>query len=108
MTDQTDKPETNGRDKRGRFGPGNRGGPGRPVSTAALSFREEFRRAVQPGDIAAAARKLIDAARAGSLDACKELFDRTIGRPGPAEFSAEIEAIAVEIEQLKQDAKHGK
>lgn len=108
MTDESDKPDTNGRDKRGRFGRGNAGGPGRPASRQLMTFREAFRSAVTADDIKEAAKKLVAAARAGSLEACRELFDRTIGRPGPAEYSAELEAIAAEIEQLKKDAKHGK
>lgn len=94
---------TGNRDRRGRFGPGNPGGPGRPPSAAVMMFRAEFREAVEAGDIRAAARKLIEAAKRGDLNAASELFDRTIGRPAPADLTEDLADLREQIEQLRKE-----
>ncbi len=70
----------NGRDGRGRFLPGNRGGPGNPHVVQVNQLRSALLRAVSPKDIRAVIRKLVKMATAGNIEAAKLLMDRCIGK----------------------------
>lgn len=82
------EPTRIGRDASGRFAPGNPGGPGAIAherTKRARELRQAMHDAVTPQDMAAIARALIDKAKAGEVGAARELLDRIIGRPLPAE-----------------------
>lgn len=99
--DKPDNPTGNGpRDGRGRFAPGNAGGPGRPPSAEVLAFRRAFRNAISADDITAAAKELARLARSGDLDAIRELFDRCLGRPVSQDWSEEIADLREELIHL--------
>jgi hypothetical protein len=77
-----------GRDTKGRFGPGNRGGPGGSRRRAA-ELRQAAEEAVSPDVIGAAMRKCAVLALQGNLTALRILLDRTLGRPPEAQADAE-------------------
>ncbi len=82
------EPTRIGRDASGRFAPGNPGGPGAIAherTKRARELRQALHDAVTPEDVAAVARALVDRAKAGDVAAARELLDRIIGRPLPAE-----------------------
>ena len=68
------------RDERGRFLPGNRGGPGCPFGKRAELFRSAIMRTVTEADMEAIVGKLIAQAKAGDIRATALLFDRVLGR----------------------------
>jgi hypothetical protein len=75
---------TSQRDPRGRFAQGNKGGPGNPFARRTAQFRKVLLEVVTDEDIQAAARKLIEQARAGDLAAIRILFSYAIGKPTAA------------------------
>lgn len=87
------EPFGNGRDGRGRFTPGNRGGPGNPHAAQVARLRAAMLEAITPEDVAAAIRALADAARQGNVQAIRELLDRGIGKPTEPDFLERLEAL---------------
>lgn len=75
---------TEGRDARGRFAPGNAGGPGNPFARRVAQFRRVLCETVTDEDIQAVARALIVKAQEGDVAAARLLFSYTIGQPAPA------------------------
>ena len=71
----------NGRDDKGRFLPGNGGGPGNPLAKRSNELRSMLLAAVTEADLAAVVKTLVDQARAGEPWAVKEFMDRVMGRP---------------------------
>jgi len=69
------------RDDKGRFLPGNPGGPGNPQARNVGTWRQALAGAVSAEDVAEVTRKLVEAAKAGEPWAVKEFFDRTMGKP---------------------------
>lgn len=86
---ETETPLANGengssddfRDRKGRFLPGNPGGPGNPQARNVGTWRLALADAVSAEDMAEVARKLVKAAKKGAPWAVKELFDRCLGKP---------------------------
>ncbi len=75
------QPSQNGRNGRGQFAAGNKGGPGNPHARRVHRLRAALLRAATPADFEQIARSLIEKAKTGDIPAIKELFDRTIGKP---------------------------
>ena len=73
-----------GRDARGRFAPGNPGGPGNPFARQVAALRQAFVRAVPPERIERIASKMADLADAGDVQAAKLVMAYAIGKPQPA------------------------
>jgi len=73
----------NGRDGRGRFTPGNKGGPGNPFARRTARLRSLLLEAVTDEDMQLMAQKLVVLAKAGDLAAMKLLFGYVIGKPIP-------------------------
>jgi len=94
------------RDARGRFLPGNSGGPGRPPAASVHEHRAALVNAVTPDDIRAVARMLVDRALEGDVGAAKLLFERLFGPPVAAdvlERIAELEAfLGGELRELRE------
>jgi hypothetical protein len=70
-----------GRDARGRFTRGNRGGPGNPFTRRLAALRRALLNCLTHDDLQTTARKLIEQARSGDLAAIKLLFAYIVGKP---------------------------
>ena len=73
-------PSRNGRTARGRFAPGNPGGPGNPYAKRVADLRAALLESVTEADIRAVARALVKRAKAGEVPAIRELLDRLVGK----------------------------
>jgi hypothetical protein len=73
-----------GRDARGRFVAGNKGGPGNPFARQTARLRKAMLAVVTDEDMQAIAAKLIELARGGDVAAAKVLLAYVIGRPAEA------------------------
>jgi hypothetical protein len=82
-----------GRDNRGRFAKGNRGGPGNPQAKRTAVLRAALADAVTAEDVRAIAKRLVIEAKSGDISAVRELLDRVIGRPVPADVLERVEAL---------------
>ena len=83
----------NGRERSGRFAPGNGGGPGNPHSKQTARLRSALLRAVSEGDLEKAAAAVLKKAIGGDVIAFRELCDRLLGKPSPTELLERIEAL---------------
>ena len=83
------KPET-GRDRGGRFLPGNPGGPGGPRRGVRVDYRDAVNRACTPADLEEVVRALVREAMAGSEQAAAILLERVLGKPRRAEDGATL------------------
>ena len=91
---------SNGRDSKGRFAPGNAGGPGNPRAVQREAWIKALTKAVTPEDIGKVVKVLVKAALAGEKWAIPELLNRTVGKP--------TEHVAVEGDQSYQIViRHG-
>src|SRR5205807_2395576 len=73
-----------GRDSHGRFGKGNRGGPGNPFARQVGALRSALLSALTPQDIAAAAQELLRQAKEGNVAAARLLLSYALGKPAAA------------------------
>jgi hypothetical protein len=105
----------NGRDSKGRFAPGNSGGPGNPFARQTAQLRSALVRRVTSEDMEAIADELVFKAKNGNLAAIKLLFQYVIGKPAAAvnpdtldvqEFR-EVYAPRKEIMELGTQLVHG-
>lgn len=76
----TDKDDNTGRDEKGRFAPGNPGGPG-GSRKRAKEFQRAAEEAVTPEHIQALVRKAMRQALEGDLHAMRFVTERVMGRP---------------------------
>ena len=74
-------PTTNGHDKKGRFLPGNPGGPGNPHVHKVAKLRAAMLSAVTEKDMRAITKKLVTLATDGDLKAIELLLNRICGKP---------------------------
>jgi hypothetical protein len=87
-----------GRDDRGRFAKGNGGGPGNPLGPQVEKLRAALIAAITTDDIVDIARALIKGAKNGNVQAAREVFDRSIGKPMQAvELTADGATLKGEI-----------
>ncbi len=94
MTTTTDPTHAhNARDTRGRFAPGNAGGPGNPQGGTVERLRHALLSAVTEDDLRAIAATLIRNARDGDITAVKELLNRVLGRPTDSDTLARLERL---------------
>lgn len=70
-----------GRDSRGRFVEGNKGGPGNPRARDAHTWRQALADSISPDDVAEVVQRLLEAAKSGKAWAIRELLDRCLGKP---------------------------
>lgn len=73
-------PSPNGRTAKGRFAKGNPGGPGNPHGSQVAKLRAALLNAVSVDDIEAVARSLVAQAKAGEIQAARELLNRVMGK----------------------------
>jgi hypothetical protein len=76
--------KNNGRDARGRFIPGNKGGPGNPFARKVAELRKTLVNFVTEDDMKHIAFVLKEKAMGGDIDAIKLLFQYVIGKPNEA------------------------
>jgi len=75
------KDTTSGRDSRGRFAPGNPGGPGNPHARKVAELRQALVNFVTAEDMKEIALILKEKAKMGNLAAIKLLFQYVLGKP---------------------------
>ena len=85
----------NGRDARGRFAPGNAGGPGNPFARRVAQLRKVLLEAVSDADLQIVAEQLVVKAKMGDLAATKLLFQYVLGKP-----AATVDPDAVDVEEV--------
>jgi hypothetical protein len=93
---QSGKPSANGsigRDSKGRFVAGNRGGPGNPYGRQVAKLRSALLSAVDPKDIKQIVAKLIVRSKEGDIVAIRELLDRCIGKAVEMDFIERLEKL---------------
>lgn len=73
-----------GRDDRGRFAKGNKGGPGNPFMRRAAALRQAFSEAVNESNLGVLATMLVTRALQGDTAAAKLVLEYTVGKPGAA------------------------
>lgn len=88
-----------GRDGRGRFAPGNRGGPGNPLAPQVAKLRAAMLKAVSARDMREITDKLVELAKAGNVAAIKEVFERTLGKPQEADLIERLEALEAALDE---------
>jgi hypothetical protein len=81
---RTNAEPSNGRDSKGRFAPGNSGGPGNPFARQTAQLRSALVQRVTREDMERIADDLVFMATNGNLAAIKLLFQYVIGRPAAA------------------------
>jgi hypothetical protein len=95
----------NGRDARGRFAPGNVGGPGNPFARRVAQLRTVLLEAVSDEDLRIVAEQLVVKAKMGDLAATKLLFQYVVGKP-----AATVDPDALDVEEIelyKRAPAHG-
>lgn len=80
----TVRPGLDGRIEGGRFAPGNAIGRGNPHAKRMHEFRKALLDSAQPDDIQRVARRLVEAAEAGDVQAAKLWLEYVIGKPPQA------------------------
>ncbi|MEZ6319211.1 MAG: hypothetical protein R3B49_10750 [Phycisphaerales bacterium] len=88
------------RDDRGRFAPGNRGGPGNPHAAQTARLRAALMRKLDEGCIEEAADALMAEVRTGNIMAVREVLDRTIGRPVPSDVLERVARLEELLERM--------
>ena len=77
----------------GRFAAGNPGGPGNPHARQVAALRSALLDAVTPADMTAIVAKLVTDAKAGSVQAAKEVLERVLGKPIEPDLLERIERL---------------
>jgi len=72
------------RDSRGRFTPGNKGGPGNPFNRRVAALRQVLLQSVSEQDISAIVATLVEQAKGGDQAAAKLVLSYTVGKPTTA------------------------
>ena len=73
--------EVPGRDSRGRFTAGNKGGPGNPFARKSAALRQAMLDAVTAEDLQAIMRQLSQKAQQGDVPAARLVLSYTVGKP---------------------------
>lgn len=107
VLDRDDVPSANGgngliRDAKGRFLPGNCGGPGNPNARSVATWRQALASSVSAADVAEVTAKLLEAAKAGEPWAIRELLDRCLGKPH-VEIGVQAQAEMEQVRQYSED-----
>lgn len=93
MNDRQQTTVTAERDARGRFLPGNKGGPGNPFAAQVGRLRAALLRAVKPADLREVVTALLEQAKSGNVAAARLVLEYCLGRPVEADVIERIEAI---------------
>jgi hypothetical protein len=95
----------NGRDSSGRFAPGNKLGRGNPFNKRACELRTALLEAVGPEDVRDIAQALVAAAKAGCVVSAREVFNRVLGTPSPADVLARLEALEDKVDERQRQTR---
>lgn len=90
--------DNGGRDERGRFTAGNRGGTGNPLSKRVNRLRSALLNAVSEADMQSVIAALVEKAKKGDVAACRVLFERVLGPPIAADIIERIEILEAKHE----------
>lgn len=90
--------KTEGRDERGRFASGNRGGPG-GARRRALDLRKAAEEAISPEHVQGIVRRVARMALEGNLSAARLVLDRVCGKP--PELREEAAPLPFELPRLQ-------
>jgi hypothetical protein len=94
-------PNPAGRDAKGRFTAGNRGGPGNPFARRAAELRSAFLAAATPEDMQRICQRLITMAALGDLVAAKLVLGYLLGKvPEP------VNPDTLDLEECRQAAQN--
>jgi hypothetical protein len=88
-----------GRDAKGRFTAGNKGGPGNPFGRRLAEMRQAVLRAVTPADIERVMAMLLQKANVGDVAAAKLVLQYAVGKP---QTVAEPDRVEVDEWQLQR------
>jgi hypothetical protein len=102
MSDAPKEPVGDGRGSDGRFKPGNKAAKGNPHAKAVQKLRAALFEAVQPDDLRQIVAAMVEKAKAGDIPACREVLERTLGKPEAADFVARLEALEERIAELQK------
>lgn len=94
-------PSPNGRDGKGRFAKGNKGGPGNPHAVQVGKLRAALLNAVTEDDIREIAAGLVRQAKGGNVPAARELLERLLGPPVASDIIERLD----ELERLAAEKK---
>jgi hypothetical protein len=92
-----------GRANGGKFASGNRFGKGNPNNRRAQEIRNAIIKAIEPSEMAQAARQLLQQAKGGDRQAFAELCDRIIGKPLPMDVEERIAALEKLLQERRSD-----
>lgn len=95
---------TSGRDGKGRFTRGNKGGPGNPYARRVGRLRSALLDAVTPEDLREVAAALVREAKGGSVPAAREIIDRLLGPPVAADIIERLEALERLLAGVKEQS----
>jgi hypothetical protein len=87
---------TEGRDSKGRFTRGNKGGPGSPFNRRVAALRQLLLERVSDDDLAAIVDRVVEMAKEGDLAAAKLVLSYTVGRPAPV-----VDPDRVDVDEFK-------
>ncbi len=93
---------SDGRDERGRFAPGNSGGPGNPHAKQTGKLRSAMLAAVTEKDMRDVVMKLVELAKSGNVPAAREVLDRCLGRPVEADLIERLD----QVEELLKETPY--
>lgn len=88
------------RDQSGRFAAGNSGGPGNPYGRQVAALRQALLEAVTASDMQAIVHKLVEQAKAGDVQAAKEVLLRVLGKPVEADLLERLELLEERLASL--------
>jgi hypothetical protein len=91
------------RDTRGRFLPGNKGGPGNLYAQKVQKLKAAMLAAVTAGDVRAVIKAVLEKAKGGDLAAAELLFDRLLGRPSPCDLENQLSRLEETVALLAQE-----
>lgn len=94
------------RDKKGRFAPGNPGGPGNPKMRSLTEQACRIRAIVTDADLERVVRRLVDLAEGGDAQACRMVLDRLAGKaPNAPEPTLGVDLLDVsDLSSLAENA----
>ena len=92
-----------GRNPGGRFGKGNKGGPGNPFAAKVAKLRTAMLRSVSPADMKAIIGKLVEEAKGGNVQAAKEVLERCLGKPFEADLMERLEKMEAALAAQAQE-----
>lgn len=99
-----DAPSPNGpnrdRDDRGRFLPGNRGGPGNPHGGRVARLRSALLGAVSEADVHEVIAALVERAKAGDVQAARLVLERVLGPSEALDLLEEVHRLHERLDSM--------